>query len=155
MPILQEQHAPSRDWLEAVLSGPDLVRFAWLTWWAFTRIVTNPRLFERPHSAAEAGAAISSWLAQPVAGSVEPGERHWGLLRGLMLDDQTTGLLVMDAVLTAIVRVAGLRQFSGAPARCPLIERRQGVSPLRIVLVGLGMYSTRGILCTHDQAHHH
>jgi uncharacterized protein len=38
-----EQHERSRAWLEGVLSGPDLVRFAWLTLWAFLRIVTNPR----------------------------------------------------------------------------------------------------------------
>jgi hypothetical protein len=29
-----EQHGNSRAWLEAVLSGPDLLRFAWLTLWA-------------------------------------------------------------------------------------------------------------------------
>ena len=60
-----EQHAQSRAWLEGVLSGPDLVRFAWLTLWAFLRIATNARVFERPLSTAEAEAAISSWLAQP------------------------------------------------------------------------------------------
>jgi toxin-antitoxin system PIN domain toxin len=59
-------------------------------------------VFERPLSAAEAEAAISSWLAQPVAGIVEPGERHWDILRGLVRDGQTTGPLVMDAVLAAI-----------------------------------------------------
>jgi predicted nucleic acid-binding protein len=37
-----EQHEKSRAWLEAVLSGPDLVRFAWLTLWAFLRIATMP-----------------------------------------------------------------------------------------------------------------
>jgi transposase len=41
----REQHEESRAWLEAVLSGPDLVRFAWLTLWAFFRIATNPRVF--------------------------------------------------------------------------------------------------------------
>jgi toxin-antitoxin system PIN domain toxin len=75
-----EQHERSPAWLESVLSGPDLVRFAWLTLWAFLRIVTNPRVFERPLTAAEADAAISSWLAQPVAGIIEPGERHWDVL---------------------------------------------------------------------------
>ena len=81
-----EQHEKSRAWLEAVLSGPDLVRFAWLTLWAFLRIATNARVFDRPLSTAEAGAAISSWLAQPVAGILEPGERHWENLRGLVHD---------------------------------------------------------------------
>ena len=96
------QHEKSRVWLERVLSGPDLVRFAWLTLWAFLRIATNPRVFERPLSASEAEAAISSWLAQPVADIIEPGERHWDILRGLLRDGQTTGPLVMDAVLAAI-----------------------------------------------------
>jgi uncharacterized protein len=97
-----EQHEKSRIWLEAALSGPELVRFAWLTLWAFLRIATNPRVFERPLSAAEAAAAISSWLDQAAAGVVEPGERHWDILRGLVREGQTTGALVMDAVLAAI-----------------------------------------------------
>ena len=116
-----EQHEQSRAWLESVLSGPDLVRFAWLTLWAFLRSVTNPRAFERPLSAAEAEAAISAWLAQPVAGIVEPGERHWDILHNLMSDGQTTGPLVMDAVLAAIALEHGAtvcttdRDFSRFP----------------------------------------
>jgi toxin-antitoxin system PIN domain toxin len=97
-----EQHERSRAWLESALSGPDLVRFAWLTLWGFLRIATNPRVFERPLSASEAEAAISSWLAQPNAGILEPGERHWDILRGLVRVGQTTGPLVMDAALAAI-----------------------------------------------------
>jgi len=97
-----DQHRKSRAWLEASLSGPELVRFAWLTLWAFLRIATNPRVFERPLSVSEASAAVSAWLAQPVAGILEPGERHWDILNRLMRDGQTAGPLVMDAVLAAI-----------------------------------------------------
>ena len=97
-----EHHEKSRAWLEAALSGPDLVRFAWVTLWAFLRIATNPRAFERPLSTPEAEAAISSWFDQPVAGILEPGERHWDILRRLMRDGQIRGPLVMDAVLAAI-----------------------------------------------------
>jgi hypothetical protein len=68
-----EQHEQSRAWLEKALSGPELVRFAWVTLWAFLRIGTNPRVFERPLS-----------------------------MRSLALDGQTVGPLVMDAVLAAI-----------------------------------------------------
>ena len=49
----------------------------------------------------EAEAAISAWLAQSVAGIVEPGERHWDILRSLVTDGQSVGPLVMDAVLAA------------------------------------------------------
>ena len=96
------QHRSSRSWLESMLSGNELVRFAWVTLWAFLRISTNPRAFERPLSIADAEAAIASWLSCPVAGILDPGERHWGILRQLLLDGQAIGPLVMDAVLAAL-----------------------------------------------------
>jgi hypothetical protein len=96
------QHTKSRAWLGQVLAGPDLVRFAWITLWAFLRISTTRRVFDRPLSAGEAEAAISSWIAQPAAGILDPGERHWDILRAVVRDAQITGPLVMDAVLAAI-----------------------------------------------------
>ena len=78
-----------------------LVRFSWLTVWAFLRIITNPRVFERPLTMAEAEHHVSSWLAQPVAGILEPAERHWEILRPRS-DGQVSGPLVMDAALAAI-----------------------------------------------------
>lgn len=95
-------HDASRAWLEAALSGSELVRFAWVTLWAFLRISTSPRVFERPLSTSEAEDAVSSWLAQPVAGILDPGERHWEILGGLMRSGQTTGPLVMDAAMAAL-----------------------------------------------------
>jgi uncharacterized protein len=96
------QHEASREWLEATLSGGEFVRFAWVTLWAFLRISTHPRVFERPLAIADAQAAIASWLAQPVAGIVEPGERHWEILGKLMREGQAAGPLVMDAALAAL-----------------------------------------------------
>jgi hypothetical protein len=127
-----EQHEASRIWLEATLSGSALVRFAWLTVWAFLRIATNPRAFARPLSASEAEAVVSSWLAQPSAGILEPGERHWDILRGLMREGQATGPLVMDAVIAAIAVEHGatlcttdrdFARFSGLKWANPLLAR--------------------------------
>jgi len=128
-----EQHEESRAWLEAVLSGPDLVRFAWLTLWAFLRIATSPRVFESPLSTSEAEAAISSWLGQPAVGILDPGERHWDILRGLVRDGQAAGALVMDAVLAAIALEHGaticttdrdFARFPGLKWMNPLAENR-------------------------------
>jgi uncharacterized protein len=107
-----QQHEASRAWLEATLSGREFVRFAWLTLWAFLRIGTTPRVFERPLSTPEAEGAISSWLAQPTAGILEPGERHWEILRQLMREGQASGPLVMDAVLAAIALEHGATLYS-------------------------------------------
>jgi len=96
------QHEASRAWLERTLSGSHLVRFAWVTLWAFLRISTNPRVFERPLSFSEARDIVSSWLAQPVSGILEPGERHWDILQSVAVEGQATGPLVMDAALAAL-----------------------------------------------------
>lgn len=97
-----EQHEASRTWLESVLSGSELVRFAWLSLWAFLRISTNPQVFEQPLSVAESVAAVSSWLAQPAAGVLEPGERYWSILTALLTDAQVKGPRVTDAALAAL-----------------------------------------------------
>lgn len=97
-----EHHEASRTWLDGVLSRSELVRFAWQTLWAFLRISTNPRVFERPLTISEAEATVASWLAQPPVGILEPSDRHWDILRGLMREGQTTGPLIMDAVLASI-----------------------------------------------------
>jgi len=97
-----EHHASSRGWLERILSGPEPVRFAWLTLWAFLRISTNSRVFEHPLSATEAETAVSTWLARPTAGILDPGDRHWEILRNLLHSGQATGPLVMDAAVAAL-----------------------------------------------------
>lgn len=102
-----EQHEKSRRWLEAVLSGTDVVGFAWLTLWAFVRISTNPRVFDNPLSASEAADAVSSWLDQPVSTILQPGDRHWDILRAVARDGQAVGPLFMDAVLAAIAMEHG------------------------------------------------
>lgn len=96
------QHGDARRWLEAVLSGHDIVRFAWVTLWAFLRISTHPRVFHRPLSAAEVHGIIASWLEQPNVTIVEPGERHLEILGTLLEGGQSSGPLVMDAALAAI-----------------------------------------------------
>jgi toxin-antitoxin system PIN domain toxin len=96
------QHEASRRWLESTLSGTQFVRFAWLSIWAFLRISTNARVFERPLSVREAEAAVGSWLERRNAGVLEPGDRHWEILRDLLQAGQAGGPLVMDAVLASI-----------------------------------------------------
>jgi uncharacterized protein len=96
------RHDASRRWLEEALSGNELVRFAWLTLWAFVRISTSRQVYVRPLSADEAQAAVGSWLAQPNADVLEPGERHLEILGRLIAAGQATGPLIMDAALAAI-----------------------------------------------------
>lgn len=106
------EHERSKAWLEDTLSGTQLVRFAWLTLWAFVRIATNPRVFEDPLTVNEATEAVATWLEQPVAGILDPGERHWTLLREMTAGGQASGPMVMDAVLAAIAIEHGATLYS-------------------------------------------
>lgn len=107
-----DQHDTSRQWLEATLSSPALVRLAWVTIWAFLRIITSPRVFERPLSLREATTAVDAWFAQPNVGILEPAERHREILQRLLQSTQATGPLVMDAALAAIAIEHGATLYS-------------------------------------------
>ena len=102
-----KQHKASQAWLESSFSGPQPVRIAWLTVWAFLRISTNPRVFESPFSVAEAEVIVNSWLEYPTVDILDPGEQHWSILCRLMKEGQTSGPLVMDSVLAAIAMEHG------------------------------------------------
>lgn len=97
-----ERHERARLWLEGILSRPDPVRLSWITILAFLRISTNTRAFEHPLSSGEAVAIVSQWLERPMVGILEPGERHWEILCGLLEDTKLRGALVMDAELAAL-----------------------------------------------------
>jgi hypothetical protein len=123
-----------------VLSGSEFVRFAWVRLWAFLRISTSSRVFEHPLSSSEAVAALSSWLDQPVAGVLEPGDRHVEILTNLLRQGQASGPLVMDAALAAIAIEHGatlyttdrdFARFPGLDWVDPLEERRGGPSAVR------------------------
>ncbi|MGH6630790.1 MAG: TA system VapC family ribonuclease toxin, partial [Burkholderiales bacterium] len=66
------QHTRARDWLDAQLSGSAPVGLPWPSLLGFLRIVTNPRVFERPEPIAEAWRQIGAWLEAEVAWIPQP-----------------------------------------------------------------------------------
>jgi len=95
-------HARARPWLEATLSGTAPVGLPWAVLLAFLRISTNPRALARPLAIGDAAAIVSTWLEQPCVVPLQPGERHWEILSGLLGSAQARGPLVMDAHLAAL-----------------------------------------------------
>ncbi len=97
-----DHHDSCRRWIEQKFSGPSPVGLPWLTIWAFLRISTNPRAFERPLTTKEAEAIASSWLEVPAVRVIGPGERYWEIFSNLLLEAQVSGPLVTDAAIAAL-----------------------------------------------------
>jgi uncharacterized protein len=76
-------------------------RLPWASLLAFLRLVTNPRMFERPEPMAAAWQQVAAWLACDTAWVPQPTERHAELLGALLALPGMHGNLVPDADLAA------------------------------------------------------
>jgi hypothetical protein len=95
-------HEPARRWLETIFSEPEPVGLAWVALLAFLRVGTDPRLRKDAPTLEEAAGIVTDWLDRPMVTLVNPGERHWQILRDLMTEGQARGPLIMDAHLAAL-----------------------------------------------------
>jgi uncharacterized protein len=68
----------------------------------FLRIVTNPRIFHHPTALERAIAFVDGLSAQPSCLPLGARERHWRVLRELLVGADARGNLVPDAHIAAI-----------------------------------------------------
>jgi uncharacterized protein len=115
------QHKLARDWLDKQLNAPAPVGLPWTSLIAFLRLVTNPRVFERPEPIVDAWQQVRTWLAAETAWVPQPTERHADLLSEFLALPGVNGNLVPDAHLAALAIEHGLMLCStdGDFARFP------------------------------------
>ena len=102
------QHVTAKDWLNKCLNASAPVGLPWHSLLGFLRIVTNPRIFERPESIIDAWKQVKEWLECPPAWIPRPAERHVEILEDLLVDLNITANLVPDAHLAALAIEHGL-----------------------------------------------
>jgi uncharacterized protein len=115
------QHARARRWLDTQLSGGGAVGLPWPSVLGFLRIVTNPRVFERPAPVADAWGQVSAWLACEGVWIPQPTERHRDVLGSMLSVAGVQANLIPDAHLAALAIEHGLMLCStdGDFARFP------------------------------------
>ena len=104
---LSLRHKKAVAWWDAQLSGTDPVCLCWTVLNAFVRISTNKRVFANPLALEDAVARVDSWFAQPCVHLVGPTDRHWEILRDLLVTAQAVGNLVTDAHIAALAMEHG------------------------------------------------
>ena len=102
------QHPQARAWLDAQLNGSARIGLPWPSILAFLRIVTNPRVFERPDSMVGAWRQVSAWLDVDAVWIPEPTERHRDVLGPLLEAAGVQANLIPDAHLAALAIEHGL-----------------------------------------------
>jgi toxin-antitoxin system PIN domain toxin len=115
------QHREARDWLDRQLSGFADVGLPWPSLLAFLRLVTNPRVFERPEPVADAWRQVRNWLTCESAWIPQPTDRHADVVSDLLALPGIHGNLIPDAHLAALAIEHGLTLCStdGDFARFP------------------------------------
>lgn len=103
-----DRHRAARDWLDGALNSTAAVGLPWPSLLAFLRLVTNPRIFERPEPMRSAWDQVTAWLACETAWTPEPTERHADILGRLLDAPGVYGNLVPDAHLAALALEHGL-----------------------------------------------
>lgn len=102
------QHAPAKAWLDTQFAAGGRVGMPWASLLAFLRIVTNPRVFERPEPLADAWRQVQAWLDVDTVWIPEATDRHRVAVGALLESTVTRANLVPDAHLAAIAIEHGL-----------------------------------------------
>lgn len=102
------QHERARTWLDGRINAAAPVGLPWPSLLAFVRIVSNPRIFDRPAAVSVAWRQVESWLANQSVWVPLPTERHQEALAPLMAGAEGRANLVPDAHLAALAIEHGL-----------------------------------------------
>ena len=123
-------HDAARQWWTTCLNGSAPVGLCHPVVFAFVRISTHPRAFERPLSLSRVARIVQSWFDRQVTRTLYPGPRHVrNVLSLLAAAGSSGGNLVTDAQIAEIaiahraeVHTADhdFRRFPGLEYRFPL-----------------------------------
>ena len=101
-------HETAVRWLDGRLSESARVGLPWECLLGFMRVVTNPRIYERPAPVNVAWEQVENWLSARNAWIPLPGNRHQEILGRLLIRLGGGSKLIPDAHLAALAIEYGL-----------------------------------------------
>jgi hypothetical protein len=124
-------HERFRSWLESQLNSSSAFGISDLVLSGFLRIVTSPRIFQRPSPLEEALRFVHEVRDRPNCVPLAPGERHWEIFERLCREADAKGNLIPDAYHAALAIESGSEwvttdrdyaRFPGLKWRHPLVR---------------------------------
>ena len=103
-----DQHRAARAWLDDRLNDTTPLGLPWSSLLAFARLVSNPRIFERPEPIVTAWQQVESWLDAPASWIPPATGRHRKVLAQLLKTQGLRADHIPDAHLAALAIEHGL-----------------------------------------------
>ena len=122
-------HRTYRDWLESVINSGAAYAFSELVLSGFIRVVTHPKVFEKPSSLDVAIAFVQQLRSAEHAVCLAPGRSHWNLFlqcvrsisaRGNDIADAYHAALALEWDCDWVTTDKAFRRFKGLRVRHPL-----------------------------------
>lgn len=95
-------HAKARAWWEDCLNGSAPVGLTWIAMSGFIRLMTHPRVLEKPMPINTAVGHVREWLQQPPVRILQPGSQFADLFLDALLAVGAGGNLTTVAQLAAL-----------------------------------------------------
>jgi toxin-antitoxin system PIN domain toxin len=103
------EHDRAIIWLDGQFEAGQQPAFPWESLTAFVRLVTNPRIFERPASLSAAFDQVERWLGAPGAWAPTPTRSHQRVMGELIGTGEFTSKDTPDIHLAALAISHGLK----------------------------------------------
>ena len=103
-----DEHESARAWLDEMLNGSAPLALPWESLLGFARLVSNPRVFERPESVGDAWNQVEEWLDRPASWVPHATDRHREILTTIVTLPGLRANHVPDAHLAALAIEHGL-----------------------------------------------
>ena len=102
-----DDHPRYKEWLEAIVNGPQAYGIAPQVLVSVVRITTHRRIYARPSSRTEVFSFCRTLLEQPNATVIQPAERHWRIFEDQCDKANAAGNLAQDAWFAALAIESG------------------------------------------------
>lgn len=97
-----ERHAEFKAWVEQAISEAPGVAVSELVLSGCLRVITHPKVFERPTPLREAVAFVDDFRSRDEVKVLAPGPNHWSIFTGLCKKVEASGNLIPDAYHAAL-----------------------------------------------------
>ena len=95
-------HDAARRWWEDLVNGPERIGVPWVVSTGFVRLMTHPRVLNRPTTPERAVDYVRQWFSFPQVVPINPGADHLAHLRRNLAAAGVGANLVTDAHLAAV-----------------------------------------------------